>query len=119
MNIKGGHRPTQPRLSDDAPAITTSLSELVVHVLLSVYMSSMLPDASALHLRLTQSGKIPLNWMQLNTDHNPDGCLILFTRCTTHLIASPVSTLTIDSQCFWKMKLDSTKLSSAHCQLLH
>ena len=105
--------PTQPRLSADAPA-TTSSSELVVQVQLSAYTSSMLPDASALCQRLTQSGKIPLNWMQLNTDHNPDGCLILYkVHYTPHNQSSFNLTLTIDSQCFWKMKLDSTELLSA------
>ena len=52
--------PTQPRPIADAPA-TTSSSELVVHVPLSACTPSMLPDASALCQKLTQSGKISLN----------------------------------------------------------
>ena len=46
--------PTQPLLSADAPA-TTSSSELAVHVPLSAYTSSMLPDASVPCQRLTVS----------------------------------------------------------------
>ena len=70
--------PTQPLLSADAPA-TTSLSELVVHVLLSVFTSSMLSDASAVCLRAEANPirKNSLNWMQLNNDHNPDALYFL------------------------------------------
>ena len=58
--------------------------------------------------------------MQLNSDHKPDGCLILYkVHYTPHNQSNFNLTLTIDSQCFWKMELDSTELSSAHCQLLH
>ena len=103
-------------------------SQLMIHLPLSAYTSSTVPDTTALYLRLRRSNLLPPGWtatcLSDESASQPTSSLLpslalCKLQCLPPLFRADVTfTLTMSTQCTWTLTLGSRDIDPQRCQLM-
>ncbi len=99
-------------------------SQLIVQLPISAYTSATVPDAAALRSRLGKSNLVPSGWTvaEEGSQPLPGICppLVLYKLQFLQVLVAPTVTFTlsVDDQCMWTLRLETSEINPESCQLL-